>query len=990
MQANRRTTGGFPGFALTETGTVNIIGAETILYTHNKTGARVMHVANEDKERAMQITFETPALDNKGIPHVLEHICACGSQKYASPNLFLSVGSQTCNTHMNASTYDATTSYEYSTMFEAQLLLIADYYLDSVFHPLLYTDELTFQRESWHYELADAPLAHVPLNVNGIVYNEMKGALSLERAAAHNTLSVLYPGTPAAHDTGGIPRDILTMTYEDCVNFHRTYYHPSNAFIFLYGDLDVEPFLELIGSYCDKFDRQDKKNSRVENGAIEPSLKPVTAVFEFPMEINSEVENNSVIYYSFNLGKLSPSDYASFEILSTVLDGDSSPIIRKLREILPGASTAVDFSSTTVGCCISFSAAGVNEYDKDMFKAAVDEAIAEIIKTGFDTEHLEAVLASEEFFVLSIPERSGLGLRVTSEMARLDSIGLSYNYWNEYLDAIEIAKAKYTSGYFEAMVEKYIARNLHNVLVVTVPAPGLKEKLDGQLQAELDVAKAGMSDEEIDQIIDMNKSLAAMSEEAVPIELLNRLTAVTVEALPIEIKTYDIGETSVNGVKAYVAKAAARSLNFTGVDYNSAAVTLEELHYLNLYADLLGEVPTKNLDLTTLQIKMARWLYKFNATAGSREFYDYSYKPIFYVGWYSINDSYAEAAALVREMLVNTDLSDVGTISGMIGRLKTSTRNAINSNPHDLVQFRAMASRFTRVAYDNHMRGVAYHQFLSEAQKSLKNDPEGFSAKLMAVRDKLKFKDGVIVMFTGNAEGIESFKKNAATLLEHLTDEPVPAVDFNSIPRPAESEGLVVEASVQFNVTFAAHDEIDLKYNGKLLSIAKILSDAYLTPTVQYMIGAYGCWATVNRYGLAFVSYYDPSIAETFAAYDEMADFAACHDLTQMDVDRYIIYSLSQRLVPEGELNGARNAMLRKYEGYPDSYKLNTLREIKSVTVHDLTNFSKHLSLAMTKGVRSTAGGHAVIIENAGLYKSIVYPFGKSENCEIGEPLPAQ
>jgi len=274
------------------------------------------------------------------------------------------------------------------------------------------------------------------------------------------------------------------------------------------------------------------------------------------------------------------------------------------------------------------------------------------------------------------------------------------------------------------------------------------------------------------------------------------------------------------------------------------------------------------------------------------------------------------------------------------------------------------------------MRGVAYHQFLSEAQKFLKNNPEGFSAKLLAVRDKLTSKGDVVVMFTGNAEGIEAFEKNAPALLEHLTDKPVPAADLNSVPKPADAEGLIIEASVQYNVAFAAYDEIGLKYDGKLLPIAKILSDAYLTPTVQYEIGAYGCWAIANRYGLAFVSYHDPSVAETFAAYDEMADFAACHGLSQEDINRYIIYSLSQRIIPEGELNGARNAILRKYQNYPDSYKLSILREIKSVTVRDLTNFSKHLALAMDKGARSTAGGQAVILENAGLYKSVVYPFG--------------
>jgi Zn-dependent M16 (insulinase) family peptidase len=353
---------------------------------------------------------------------------------------------------------------------------------------------------------------------------------------------------------------------------------------------------------------------------------------------------------------------------------------------------------------------------------------------------------------------------------------------------------------------------------------------------------------------------------------------------------------------------------------------------------------------------------------------------MFSLQWYAINDGYAEAAALTREMLLNTDLSDADTISGVIDRLKTSTRKSNNDNPHSFALRRARANRYARFAYNDYISGLAYHQFLSGAQKLLENDPEGFAAKLSAVRDKLGFRDNVVVMFAGNAEGIEAFEKNADVLFKGLKSEPVSIVDLSSIPRPAESEGLVIEASVQYNVVFAAHDEIGLKYGGKLLPIAGILSDAYLTPTVRYTIGAYGSRALAGRHGLFFYSYRDPAVAETFAAYKGMADFTAGHNLTQEDIDRYIIRSFSQQIVPEGELSGALNAMLDKYQGYPDDYKLRILREIKSVTVSDLTGFSKQLTLATDKGTRSTAGGQSVILENANLFESVVYPLGTSND----------
>jgi Zn-dependent M16 (insulinase) family peptidase len=331
---------------------------------------------------------------------------------------------------------------------------------------------------------------------------------------------------------------------------------------------------------------------------------------------------------------------------------------------------------------------------------------------------------------------------------------------------------------------------------------------------------------------------------------------------------------------------------------------------------------------------------------------------------------------LIQEMLQNTDISDINTISGVIARLKTSTRNSINNNPEDLIYTRARANRFARFAYNDYMRGVAYYQFLSEAQKLIENDPESFSAKLLAVREKIMFKDGVVIMFSGNSEGIDVFEKNANTLLSHLQEDPVIAANLSSIPRPAESEGLIVESSVQYNIAFATLDEIGLEYSGKLIPLMEILSDAYLTPTVRYTIGAYGCWSMSSRHGLGFLSYRDPSITETFTAFDGMAGFAAGHGLSQEDMNRYIISTFSQQIIPEGELNGALNAMLNKYQGYPDDYKQSILNEIKTVTVNDLTNISKHLAIAMDKGVRSTAGGQAAILENAELYKSIVYALG--------------
>jgi Zn-dependent M16 (insulinase) family peptidase len=957
------------GFTVADRGSVDIVNADTVTYTHNKTGARVIHIANDDKERALVITFETPALDNKGIPHVFEHATLGGSEKYPSPALFLSAARQTYNTGMNASTQNAMTSYYYMTRSEEQLLAMTDFYMDSVFHPMLLTDERIFRRESWRYELTN-PSA--PLNLNGIVYSEMRGAMTPEFAARQNMLDALYPGSVSANNYGGNPTDVLKMTYEDCVAFHGAYYHPSNCIIFLYGDLDAAPFLDLIGGYCDGFGRRD---IYVEKSLTEPFAEPVTKVYSFPAEANGTAENNAILQYAVSLGKLTPEELGAADMLAAVLMKDASPVIKGLREALPGINADISLGSETAGDYLYIQADGANGADLSIFKDTVETAVAEILANGFDPELIEAAIASEEFAVLTAADYPGAGARIAQVMASYNAAGNGLDYWNGLLAGIERAKAGYKNGLFEDFLRDYVKDNPHRALVATVPAPGLKEAQDAELRKWLDNKKAGMSDEEIQSLIEQSDELSAMAEESAPAELLDKLTAVTVGTLPIEVKEYRVIESVIDGVPVYCANAEIDGVNSTSVIYNAQAVEADELHWLKLYAYLLGNMPTKQYNLSVLQTKIARYLNGFSVSAGAQEFYDHTFQPSITLEWSGLNGDYAEAAALAKEILTATDISDTSLIAGYLNQIKTETRYLINAAPHSVMQMRAKAARSDYYAYINYMNNVDYYDFIDAAEELLSADPDAFNTRLETVRGKLNYKEGAAVIFAGDAEGIELFNKNIGGLLAHLTEEAIVPADLSSLPRPADTEGMVIESSVQYNTLYASLDDAGLEYNGKLLVNMSVLGDAYMLNVLRYRLGAYSAMARADRDGLAFISYRDPQVKATFSAYEEMADFVRGSDITQADIDRYIISVFSAYAEPRGELTDAVDTASKKYLRYPDGYLVNLLEGIKSASVADFKGFAPYLDRVIEKGTRSTAGGQTAIQENAELYEDIIYPF---------------
>jgi len=379
------------GFRATELGEIDLVNAKTVLFEHEKTGAKLYYIQNKDIERSFTIAFRTPAVDDTGVNHVVEHVVLQGSRKYPLNDMAFLLMGQTYNTFINAMTALTYTAFPVASMSEDQLLKLADVYLDSVYNPLIYEEKNNFLRDGWRYEMEDADS---PLTINGVVYNEMKGYFSnIYLTAFFNVLKTLFPDSPQSGTFGGDPEKIMDLTYEQLIETHKAYYHPSNSLMILYGDVDYTRFLRMINDeYISKYDRREMN---VDYGEVEPFDETVEARFAFPVTAATNTANAAQIDYAFAMTDTTEEDMLGLAVIAAALSEDSSPLKKAFNEKKIGGSLSVILEVFAKQPMLIFTAAGADESRAGDFKALVDECLSDIVKNGFDRELIDAMISRD-------------------------------------------------------------------------------------------------------------------------------------------------------------------------------------------------------------------------------------------------------------------------------------------------------------------------------------------------------------------------------------------------------------------------------------------------------------------------------------------------------------------------------------------------------------------------------------------------------------------
>ena len=965
------------GFELLQVRDFPLIGGSALLFEHEATGALALWLKNADTNRVFDLTFLTQAIDNTGLPHVFEHSTLDGSEKYPSKALFFNLSSQTYNSFMNAFTYPTMTTYPVASLSEAQLLKYADYYTDSCLHPMIMEDESIYREEAWRYRMDDMD---DELTIEGTVYSEMLGARTLAQAALFNTYRAAFPGSFIGNVSGGDPAYIPDMTYDSLREYHDRYYHPSNALAILYGDLeDYAAFLKLLN---EAFAPYERRAFVLTDPDYEPLQAPAEHSFAFPAEAGGDAEHTAEIEYAFVCPgmKDDPEQEEAADHLTTLLSLDSSDLTQSLLKALPYGSFSSNIDTMGPEDLIVFSARNVNAEDAGTFRATVDEALARTAADGFPQEAVDGVMASLSLSTALTMEASDVGVSLIESMAFSYSTSMNPFRYLDRVEATDNIDAWNAEGRYTRAIGDWLLDNELNVLVTTYPEPGAKEAADEALKQELAEIRAGMSEEELQAIVDRS---SAPQEEDDASEYIRQLQAVTVESLPEEWREYSVAdETGEDGVRRLNVEAAVDGIGRADLWLDAAGIPQEDLHWMHLYTDLAGEMDTDLYSRGELAQKMERYFYSPElrlSLTGSRN----AYHPWLRLGWIAREDDLAEGYDLMYEILFNTKLDDVQRLKEQVDALKASNKSKIKSEPYNIAIDRGLILSDERMAFSMYYGDLEYYAFLDRAARLLEEEPDAAVAKLREIRQTFNNRAGAMTAYAGTPAGIALNRELSDAFLAKLDEAPVTPAAYD-FPKPAMREGIIIEGGAQYNGYVADLETLGIgEFNAEMSAVMNWVYDAFLIPQLRDQYGAYGVLHSGFEEGVYLLSYRDPNVKETYEVYAGLAEAVRTTPIDQETLDGYILSSYAGYAKPQGELTGALNAINSVLTDEAPDLALTYMRQLKALKAEDVAAYADLYENLVAKGYMVTAGGATAVNENADLFDAVLNPLGAQDPASV-------
>ena len=963
------------GFEVKEIRDFPAYGAELVYFEHQKTGAKLLWIANDDINRGFVISFPTRPSDDTGLPHIFEHATMFGSEKYPSSAMFFGLSYQTYNTYMNAQTTDAMTQYPVASLSEEQLLALADYYVDSCFHPMIMTDESIFRTQAWHYNLPDPD---AELTCEGVVYSEVSGLMTLKKMATEHANDVSFPGAALSYSFGGMPENIPEMTWEDVKAYHEKYYHPSNSFTVLYGKLDrYDAFLELLDN---EFSLYEKAEFSFADPGYTPITESVTEKFTYPMEEGTDVTDKTCVYYYILCPGMKGNQAQEFLIdhVLMLLNENGSVLSQKMRNTFPSGSYSCGREVAAPDDAIVFVGTNLNENDGEAFKALVDEALAEVASDGFPQDMVDSAAAAISISEKLASENSNpMEGVVTSFTYDYAVTGNPFQFMEKVESRSRIAEEN-REGLLKTAAEKWLTGDVLYTLTTTVPAPGEKEKQDAALAEKLAGIKAGMSEAELQAIVDETNAPEKTEDVS---ELIAKVKAVTVESLPEEVKAYDIlDETDENGIRHIEAVAGVDGIGKVGIWLDAATLPQEDIHWMRLFTRLAGNLDTDAHTKEELDVLSSRYLYGRMIGVGCLNLGN-AIHPYLSLEWTAPNEDLAAGYDLMEELLYHTQFTDLTRLSEQISAQKTALRNQINSDSYQVMILRSLWAQSPFYAYSSYLNYLDYYAFLENLETQMAEDPDSVAAHLQAIQDFFRNNAAAVSTCAGDREGITLNRSLADAFLgklDHVEREPV-AYEFKA---PGKNEALITDSNNQFNNLVATLSDMGLdEMDYGLSAVSALVCDVILVPVLRDQMGVYTPVNNLTADGCMYLfSYLDPNVRETFDVYASLADRIARIEVDQDTLDGYIMGAYSDLAKPAGELTGANNAVEAVLAGKdPVSETVSKMRQLKAVTPETVKAAAEIYRKVWENGTRSTAGSAAAINANADLYETILNPFNAKD-----------
>lgn len=962
-------------YELIEDSFIKEMQSDAAILRHKKSGARLFLISNDDENKVFIAGFRTPPDDNTGVPHILEHSVLCGSKKFPVKDPFMELEKGSLNTFLNAMTYPDKTIYPVASCNDKDFQNLMDVYMDAVMNPAIYTNEKIFRQEGWHYEIDDRD---APITINGVVYNEMKGAFSnAEEVLGRQIKRALFPDTCYANESGGDPLYIPKLTYEKFLDFHSRYYHPSNSYIYLYGNMDMTEKLEWLDrEYLSEYDVLDIDSSIKEQSAFDG---PKDEVVEFSITEDEDPENQYFLSKSMVVGSnLDKNLYIAFQILEYALLGaPGAPLKQALLDAGIGDDIYGGYDNGIIQTMFSVMAKNCRIEQKEEFLRIIDDVLRKMAEEGINRRSLIAGINCYEFKYREAdfgPYPKGLMYGIQCFDSWLYDgnplIHLGYE------DTFEFLKSQIDKGYFENLIKEYLLDNPHTVIATAKPVKGLTEKNERQLQKELDEYKASLSEEEIDNLIRETAELKKYQEEPAPQELLEKIpllsrSDIKRECAPIIKEEKKVGDIDVIHTNIFTSKIGYLQLLF-----GTNVVRPDELPYLGLLKSMLGAVNTENytyLELfNQIYIETGGIDTELSSYSGPKTGDDFF--GAFDISAKVLYSKIGSAFEIIREIILKSDFTDYKRMAEIIAQIKARMQSRMIGGGHSTASLRA-ASYYSKTAYFAEATGgISFYRFIDELEKHFEERKEETAAKLGELVKRIFTRGNMIVGYTADDEGYSLMKTELEKFAESLPDgkaEDVPK-DYELVQK---NEGFRTSSGVQYvalsgNFKMAA----GLKYTGALRILKQILNCEYLWINVRVKGGAYGCMNNFSRDGEGcFVSYRDPNIEKTLDVYRGVVDYVKNFDVCERDMTKYIIGTISNSDTPLTPSAKGQRAMASYLTGTGTETLQREREQVIDASAEDIRNLAPYVQAILDCGNICVVGNDAAVEKAKDIFKETVY-----------------
>lgn len=936
---------------------------------HKKTKARILVLSNEDENKVFNIGFRTPPKDCTGVPHIIEHTVLCGSKNFPAKDPFVELVKGSLNTFLNATTYPDKTMYPIASCNDKDFKNLMHVYLDAVFYPNIYKYEEIFKQEGWHYELESED---GELTYNGVVYNEMKGAFSsADGLLDRYVMNFLFPDNTYGYESGGDPKNIPDLTYEDYLDFHRTYYHPSNSYIYLYGDMDVEERLTFLDEhYLANFDELAVDS---EIPLQKPFPKRKDFVKKYAVEKGANCTEKTFYAYAAAMDiTLDLYTCRAFELLSYVLvEMPGAPLKQALLDAGIGSDIDVDFTDILRQSYFAVITKNAPSGLKDKFLQVYQETLQKLVTEGIDKKALEAAINGTEFRERegdfgSYPKGLMLGFKTFKTWLYDDS--MPYDSLR-YEDAYRFLKEQLHTDYYENLIKTYLLENPHAILIEMQPEPGLAAKEEAETKKKLQAYKESLSKDELLKIIEDTKALKQYQEEPTPKEILEMIPMLTREDIKKETTPYQNDVREIQGIKTLFHDIPTSEIIYFSIYFHINDME-DYMPQISFLTTLLGYMDTEQHSYHAFDTEVNFHTGGISADASilsknqGRDVYDIWFE----VRGKMLRSKAKEALDLMAEMMFTTLLDDEKHLREVVSEARSRLRMRLTSSGHQAAAGRAVAS-FSKSAWlSDHFNGLGYYEYLVYLDEHFEEQKDTIRKGYQALLANIFKKEKMLFSITGTEEEYQAMKAVIPSFLEKLqsfheraekesyTNRLVKLEKYTPNP-DQKKEGFGTPAEIQYVAIGGSFSEEPFHY-GALRVARHLLNYNYLWNEVRVKGGAYGVSCQFTREGEGFfTSYRDPKLSSTIKVYEGAADYLEHYEADERELTKTIIGTISGMDTPLTPNMKGRRSMA----GYLSSITVETLQEerdeVLSCQIEDL----RKLAPVIRKLV---SGNHICVIGN--------------------------